>query len=129
MRGFQLAATQLALNRDRAERRTQAAAGGRNVAPGPFGAGRRFAAWGNPEPAEAQWLLSLVSAYRMGYVGADPTAPRAFWDGRAYHLRLPDGAARAVAPPPEPVVPLPVLAPPPPVPYGYGYPPFRPYQR
>src|SRR5204863_4069888 len=86
MRGFQLAATQLALNRDRAERRARAAAGGRNIAAGPFGAGKRFAAWGIVEPSEEMWLLQLLSAYRTGYVGADPVAPRSFWDGHAYHV-------------------------------------------
>jgi RsiW-degrading membrane proteinase PrsW (M82 family) len=103
MRGFQLAATQLALLRDRMER--QAAAGAFD-----------------PYDAETErQLLGLMSAYRTGYVGRDPMAPAAQWDGERYHVRFPDGQVRTIDPPPQPVVPIPVpLAP-------AGFPPY-PYR-
>ncbi len=110
MRGFQLAATQLALLRDRMERTV--AAGG-TVREG--------------ELAEERQLLALVSAYRSAYVGRDPQAPRATWDGHRYHLSFPDGSVRTIDAPSTPVVPVPVVrAPMPypmPMPYGYPYPP------
>ena len=110
MRGFQLAATQLALLRDRMSRR---AAGGAAVSP--------------DEIVEEQQLLTLMSAYRSAYVGRDPQAPRAMWDGARYHLSFPDGSVRTIEAPATPVVPVPVVkAPMPypmPLPYGYPYPP------
>jgi hypothetical protein len=112
MRGFQLAATQLALLRDRMDR---AAAAGHTVTPAELG--------------EEQQLLALVSAYRSAYVGRDPQTPRATWDGNQYHLSFPDGSVRSIDAPPTPVVPVPVVRapmpayPPPPLPYGYPYPP------
>jgi RsiW-degrading membrane proteinase PrsW (M82 family) len=109
MRGFQLAATRLALLRDRAERRV--AAGGDT--------------W-RTDMAEEGQLLFLLSAYRAGYAGADPLAPPAFWDGSRYHVQFPDGVTRVIDPPVEPVVPVPVIAPPPPA-YAFGAPgPGRP---
>jgi RsiW-degrading membrane proteinase PrsW (M82 family) len=94
MRGFQLAATRLALLRDRVERK---------------------AAAGRSDPAdfeEERRLLWLMSAYRNGFVGADPTMPAVHWDGRRYRMRFPDGVERLLDPPATPVVPLPVsLAP------------------
>jgi hypothetical protein len=115
MRGFQLAATRLALIRDRAERRAAAGSG----------------TW-QSDLAEERNLLFLLSAYRSGYAAADPMAPQAFWDGTRYHVQFPDGVTRTVDPPIEPVVPVPVVAPPPPwlaYPYGAaptGYPPAPP---
>jgi hypothetical protein len=115
MRGFQLAATRLALLRDRAERRAAAGSDTWSV-----------------DLADEGNLLFLVSAYRSGYATADPMAPQAFWDGSRYHVQFPDGVTRTVDPPVEPVVPIPVVAPPPPTfaypggPGGYparGYPP------
>ncbi len=97
MRGFQLAATQLALLRDRTERR---------------------AAAGSIDPSDAideRLLLDRMSAYRSGYLGRDPMAPAAMWDGTNYHLRFPDGEVRVISEPTEPVVPIPV----PLVPVGY----------
>jgi hypothetical protein len=109
MRGFQLAATRLALLRDRAVRR--AAAGGDT--------------W-HSDMAEESPLLYLLSAYRTGYASADPMAPRAYWDGSRYHVQFPDGVTRVVEAPVEPVVPVPVLAPPPPFVPGYGPPGYPP---
>ena len=108
MRGFQLAATRLALIRDRADRRAAAGDGGWRV-----------------DLAEEPQLLYLLSAYRSGYAASDPMAPRAFWDGYRYHMEFPDGVTRAVEAPIEPVVPIPVVAPPPP-PWGHGYGPPQP---
>jgi len=108
MRGFQLAATRLALLRDRAERRAVAGSD----------------TW-STDLADEGNLLFLVSAYRSGYATADPMAPQAFWDGSRYHVRFPDGMTRTVDAPVEPVVPIPVVAPPPPAfayPGGPGYP-------
>jgi hypothetical protein len=108
MRGFQLAATQLALLRDRMDRR---AAGGAGVRP--------------TDVAEEQQLLALLSAYRTAYVGKDPNTPRALWDGSRYHVAFPDGMVRVIDAPPTPIVPVPVMRAPMPAfppPYG-GYPP------
>jgi hypothetical protein len=102
MRGFQLAATRLALLRDRMERRADV---------------------GALDPAdvvEERQFLELISAYRGGYVGRDPLAPAAHWDGVRYHVRFPDGVVRALDAPPQPVVPVPVPMPQmPPPPPGY----------
>ncbi|HEY2792532.1 MAG TPA: PrsW family intramembrane metalloprotease [Micromonosporaceae bacterium] len=110
MRGFQLAATQLALLRDRMDRRTEA---------------------GSPVQArdqqEEQQLLALIGAYRSAYVGRDPSMPRALWDGARYHIAFPDGQVRLIDAPPVPVMPVPVVrAPMPAWPYG-AYPPPGPY--
>ena len=116
MRGFQLSATQLALLRDRMDRKTAA---GLTITPA--------------ERAEEWQLLQLMSAYRGAYVGRDPLAPRAFWTGSGYQIAFPDGSVRAVGPTADPVVPIPVVrAPYPypgmPVPAGMpgGPPPGRP---
>ncbi len=102
MRGFQLAATQLALLRDRIDRR--AAAHGTPV---------------HQDAVEEQQLLALITAYRSAYVGRDPATPRALWDGRSYHVAFPDGVIRTIDEPPTPVVPMPVIrAVPPMMPYG-----------
>jgi RsiW-degrading membrane proteinase PrsW (M82 family) len=110
MRGFQLAATQLALLRDRLDRR---AAAGLAILPA--------------ETTEEQQLLWLISSYRSAYVGRDPLTPRARWDGSHYHISFPDGVVRVINAPTTPVVPVPMVrAPMPPYPmppYGYPYPP------
>jgi RsiW-degrading membrane proteinase PrsW (M82 family) len=108
MRGFQLSATQLALLRDRVDRQSAA---GLPITP--------------DQSAEEVRLLQLMTAYRSGYVGRDPQAPQAFWNGSGYRLRFPDGSVRDVAATSEPVVPIPVVR----APYPYpglpapGYPP------
>ncbi|MGN9776031.1 PrsW family intramembrane metalloprotease [Micromonospora sp. H33] len=112
MRGYQFAATRLALLRDGMRR-------GLDRRP----VDRARAA------AEEQHLLQALSGYRAYFVGRDPQAPVGVWDGRRYHLRFPDGSQRPVDAPDEPVVPIPVvLAPPPPPPIfpGYGPPPGWP---
>ncbi|WP_433530097.1 PrsW family intramembrane metalloprotease [Micromonospora sp. CA-263727] len=109
MRGYQFAATRLALLRDGALR----------------GLDRRPVDR-ERTAREEQELLHAISAYRSFFVGRDPQAPVGVWDGRRYHLRFPDGSQRSVEAPEEPVVPIPVvLAPPPPPPAfhgGYGPP-------
>jgi len=103
MRGFQFAATRLALLRDGVRR-------GLDSSPAELA---RVA-------AEEQALLGEISALRRMYVGRDPAVPPARWNGRQYEIRFPDGSNRTVPPPPEPVLPLPVpLAPPAPPAPGY----------
>ena len=92
MRGFQLAATQLALLRNRMDRRA-----GAGVAPVP------------QDLVEEGQLLALLSAYRTAYVGRDPAGPKALWDGSRYHVPFPDGMVRLIDPPATPVVPAPVV--------------------
>jgi RsiW-degrading membrane proteinase PrsW (M82 family) len=104
MRGFQLAATQLALLRDRIDRRAGA-----------------NASIDVRDTVEEQQLLGLVSAYRTAYVGRDPQTPPARWDGNGYHIAFPDGMIRVIGAPSTPVVPVPVVRTPVPA-YG-GYPP------
>ncbi|OLB81718.1 MAG: hypothetical protein AUI14_02435 [Actinobacteria bacterium 13_2_20CM_2_71_6] len=92
MRGFQYAATRLALLRD----------------------GLRRGLLRKPEDigealAEERALLDAISAYRAAYTGRDPMTPPAHWDGQRYHVRFPDGSVRTLDPPPQPVVPVPVL--------------------
>jgi RsiW-degrading membrane proteinase PrsW (M82 family) len=104
MRGFQFAATQLAILRDGMQR-------GLDRKPDDFAR----------STAEEQRLLTAISGYRAVFVGRDPQMPRAFWDGNQYTVAFPDGVDRTVAAPAEPVMPLPVrLAPPVPVAAGYG---------
>ena len=104
MRGFQAAATQLALVRDSMQRGLHAKPEDRQRA-----------------QEEEQKLLTDISGYRSVFVGRDPQMPRAFWDGASYQIAFPDGVTRTVAPPEEPVVPVPVrLATPMPVYAGYG---------
>ncbi len=105
MRGYQFAATRLALLRDGANRglAAQTADPQRTV-------------------AEERRLLDAIDAYRRFFVGRDPFAPRAWWNGGAYQIQFPDGVVRTVAAPPVPVVPLPFAfgaAPP-----AYGPPPY-----
>nr|WP_268239706.1 PrsW family intramembrane metalloprotease [Micromonospora yangpuensis] len=103
MRGYQFAATRLALLRDGMRR-------GLDVKP----ADRERTA------QEERELLDSIARYRSFFVGRDPQAPVGLWDGDRYHLRFPDGSQRAVAAPDEPVVPIPVVLTPPPVHHGYG---------
>ncbi|MET7395664.1 PrsW family intramembrane metalloprotease [Dactylosporangium sp. NPDC005572] len=105
MKAFQFDATRLALLRDGLRR-------GLDKEPQ-----RRHAAL-----VEEFRLLQALQAYRQVFVGRDPQAPRAVWDGSRYHITFPDGVVRVLDAPPTPVVPVPVvLAPPqpPPVPVYY----------
>ncbi|GGM31167.1 hypothetical protein GCM10011608_14670 [Micromonospora sonchi] len=106
MRGYQFAATRLALLRDGALR----------------GLDRRPVDR-ERTAREEQELLNLISSYRSFFVGRDPQSPVGVWDGRQYHLRFPDGSQRSVQAPEEPVVPIPVVlaAPPPPPSFAAGY--------
>ncbi len=92
MRGFQYAATRLALLRDGLRR------GLHLRAPEDL---RRLL-------AEEQALLQAISGYRSVYTGRDPQTPEAHWDGQRYHIRFPDGQVRTLDPPGQPVVPVPV---------------------
>ncbi|MFV2109082.1 PrsW family intramembrane metalloprotease [Micromonospora sp. LOL_015] len=129
MRDFQAAATELALLRDGLLRGLES----------------------KPEELarhakEEQRLLTALAAYRQAFVGRDPQAPHALWNGADYEITFPDGSQRQVPAPDEPVVPIPVVltAPPPPpppmfagypgwpgagpgTPPGYGPPPFSGY--
>ncbi|MEU5563862.1 PrsW family intramembrane metalloprotease [Micromonospora musae] len=105
MRGYQFAATRLALLRDGSLRGLD-----------------RKAADQERTAREERELLEAITAYRSFFVGRDPQAPAGVWDGDRYHLRFPDGSERAVAAPVEPVVPIPVVLggpPPAPVPPGW----------
>ncbi|NLU77257.1 PrsW family intramembrane metalloprotease [Micromonospora sp. HNM0581] len=106
MRGYQFAATRLALLRDGAAR----------------GLDRRPADR-DRTAREEQELLRAIAAYRSYFVGRDPQSPVGVWDGHRYLLKFPDGSQRAVEAPEEPVVPIPVVltAPPPPPAFPAGY--------
>ncbi|RIV37240.1 PrsW family intramembrane metalloprotease [Micromonospora radicis] len=104
MRGYQFAATRLALLRDGAQR----------------GLDRRPVDR-ERTAREEQELLRSISAYRSFFVGRDPQTPVGVWDGQRYHLRFPDGSQRAVEAPDEPVVPIPVVLAPPPAPPPPAY--------
>jgi protease PrsW len=93
MRGYQFAATQLALLRD----------------------GLRRGLAMRPEDlygalADEHRLLQSVAAHRSVFA-RDPMAPPVTWDGTRYQVAFPDGSVRAVDPPEQPVVPLPVILP------------------
>jgi hypothetical protein len=81
--------------------------------------------YSSPEEAarmavEERQLLDSITAYRQVFVGRDPQAPPAIWDGERYRLTFPDGVTRTLEAPDDPVVPIPVvLAPPPPPPPVY----------
>ncbi|MEJ3743338.1 PrsW family intramembrane metalloprotease [Actinomycetes bacterium KLBMP 9797] len=105
MRGYQFAATRLALLRDEMRR---------ELDPTPEGAARAA--------AEERRLLADIAAYRQVFVGRDPQAPAALWDGTRYHLRFPDGVTRTFDAPEHPVVPIPVVLTPPPPPPMWGPP-------
>jgi RsiW-degrading membrane proteinase PrsW (M82 family) len=103
MRGYQFAATRLALLRDEMRR---------GIDRTPQGSARAA--------AEEERLLHEIAGYRSVFAGRDPQAPPAVWDGARYHLTFPDGVTRTVDAPDEPVVPIPVvMAPPPPPPPSY----------
>jgi protease PrsW len=107
MRDFQVAATRLALLRDGMQR---------GLDTKPHQAAQAV--------EEERRLIEAIAEHRRAFVGRDPYAPVALWDGARYHLTFPDGVRRAVDAPPEPVVPLPVVLPPPPQPVPpppYGY--------
>ena len=109
MRGYQFAATRLALLRDGTLRGLD-----------------RKPADQERTAAEERQLLEQITAYRSFFVGRDPQAPVGVWDGSRYHLRFPDGTQRPVDAPDEPVVPIPVVLGPPPPPPGYGPPGYGP---
>ncbi|MEU4679662.1 PrsW family intramembrane metalloprotease [Micromonospora sp. NPDC023737] len=105
MRGYQFAATRLALLRDGSLRGLD-----------------RKAADRERTAREERELLEAITAYRSFFVGRDPQAPAGVWDGDRYHLRFPDGSERTVNAPDEPVVPIPVvLGGPPPAPAPPGW--------
>jgi RsiW-degrading membrane proteinase PrsW (M82 family) len=90
MRGFQFAATRLALLRDGLRRRLHVADQAK-------------------VREEELALLGAISGYRSVFTGRDPQTPEAHWDGQRYHVRFPDGSVRALDPPEQPVVPVPVV--------------------
>jgi RsiW-degrading membrane proteinase PrsW (M82 family) len=104
MRGFQYAATQLALLRDGMQR-------GLNRKPEDM----------HRAEAEEQRLLTAIVGYRSVFAGRDPQMPRAYWNGTDYQIAFPDGVIRTVAAPAEPVVPVPVNLPPAPVAMAMGW--------
>jgi RsiW-degrading membrane proteinase PrsW (M82 family) len=91
MKGFQFAATQLALLRDGMQR----------------GLHRTPVSLARAE-AEEQRLLAAIVNYRSSFAGRDPQMPQAFWNGEIYQIAFPDGVTRSVSPPEEPVVPVPI---------------------
>jgi protease PrsW len=109
MKGYQYAATRLALLRD----------------------GMKRGLDDNPKDAvrareEERQLLTDITAFRRVFTGRDPQVPQGTWDGRRYLLSFPDGSIRQIEAPAQPVVPIVVrlLPPPPPPGYAYGgYPP------
>ena len=115
MRGYQYAATRLALLRDGVLR---------GLDTGPADLAR--------VAAEERRLLETISALRQVFTGRDPQAPVGIWDGHRYHLDFPDGVRRSLDAPDDPVVPIPVVltsapyAPPPP-PHAAGWPGQSPY--
>ncbi|MBO4210325.1 PrsW family intramembrane metalloprotease [Micromonospora echinofusca] len=111
MRGYQFAATRLALLRDGMRRGLDDRPADRDRA-----------------LREERELLDSTSTYRSFFVGRDPQTPVGIWDGQRYHLTFPDGSRRPVDPPDEPVVPIPVvLGPPRPVGPPAPFPPPGPY--
>jgi hypothetical protein len=91
MRGFQFAATRLALLRDGLRRGLHAAGDAADAA------------------AEERALLAEITEHRAAFVGRDPQVPPARWDGHRYEITFPDGVRREVPAPAEPVVPVPVV--------------------
>ena len=92
MRGYQFAATQLALLRDGIQRGLDREPEGR----------ARTA-------TEERRLLDQLLGYQAVFAGRDPSAPPVRWDGSHYQVRFPDGQVRAVAAPAQPVAPVPVI--------------------
>jgi protease PrsW len=91
MRGYQFAATRLALLRDGLNR-------------GLYRNQSDLAA----ALAEEQRLLAEIDGYRKVFTGRDPYTPRAWWSAGAYQVQFPDGQVRQVAAPAIPVVPVPI---------------------
>jgi hypothetical protein len=91
MRGYQFAATQLALLRDGLRR-------GLTMRPDELAA----------TLVEERRLLDSVAWYRAVFT-RDPQAPPAVWDGSRYQVTFPDGSVRPVNPPDLPVAPVPVV--------------------
>lgn len=90
MRGYQAAATRLALLRE-----------------------LRFRGERSPRLiSQEQELLEHLARHRAAFTGRDGTVPAAWWDGRRYRIQLPDGGQRQVDPPRSLVMPVPAMAPP-----------------
>jgi RsiW-degrading membrane proteinase PrsW (M82 family) len=92
MRGYQFAATRLALLRDGMLR---------GLDDKPADLARAV--------GEERRLLDAIAAYRGVFTGRDPHAPAAVWNGDNYRLAFPDGVHRTLPAPDEPVVPIPVV--------------------
>jgi protease PrsW len=92
MRGYQFAATRLALLRDGVNR-------GLYRTPADLAAAT----------AEEYRLLIEIDALRKVFVGRDPLTPLAWWNAGSYQIRFPDGVVRTVAAPSLPVVPVPYV--------------------
>jgi RsiW-degrading membrane proteinase PrsW (M82 family) len=101
MRGYQFAATRLALLRDGMHR---GLAGPDDLA---------------HSLAEERRLLGEIAWYRSAFT-RDPMAPVAVWNGSRYHVTFPDGTVRVFDAPEQPVVPTPVVLAPPPA-FGWHY--------
>ncbi|MFC7550835.1 PrsW family intramembrane metalloprotease [Plantactinospora sp. GCM10030261] len=106
MRDYQFAATRLALLRDGLRR---------GLDTGPKDSARTA--------AEERELLDRIGSLRRAFVGRDPQAPQAVWDGLRYHISFPDGVRRAFDPPDDPVVPIPVVLTA--APAGPSHPPYQ----
>jgi RsiW-degrading membrane proteinase PrsW (M82 family) len=91
MRGYQFAATQLALLRDGLNR-------GLYRDPPDLAAA----------VAEERRLLEEIDGYRRVFTGRDPFTPRAWWSAGTYQIQFPDGVVRPVPEPGAPVVPVPM---------------------
>lgn len=91
MRGYQFAATRLALLRDGLRR-------GMATRPDQVEAAT----------AEERRLLEIIAWYRSVFA-RDPAAPPVRWDGTRYHVPLPDGRTIALHAPALPVAPVPVV--------------------
>ncbi|MGH3647224.1 MAG: PrsW family intramembrane metalloprotease [Micromonosporaceae bacterium] len=55
-------------------------------------------------------LLEQLTNHRKTFTGRDGSVPAAWWDGRRYLIRLPDGAQRQADPPSSLVMPVPAMA-------------------
>jgi len=96
MRGYQMAATRLALLRDGIDR-------GLYDSPADLAGAL----------AEERRLLAAIDGYRRVFAGRDPLTPPAWWANGAYQIQFPDGVVRGVTAPALPVVPVPVPLTPP----------------
>jgi protease PrsW len=91
MRGYQFAATRLALLRD----------------------GLNRGLYRDPPDlatavAEERRLLEEIDGYRKVFTGRDPFTPRAWWIAGTYQIQFPDGVVRPIPEPAAPVVPVPL---------------------